>query len=170
MVRCNTLPDRSVCDPQPACRAVVSGRGMVGGGRLTDQQAPAPAGFSRAQLSGLSCPQSNDTPCTGRAVNRTPSNTRTRAGHAARTSGPCWAPCPPVCCTGVPEWFLRNPSARVGILPNLSNYLFLLVGTAGIEPARDLSQRILSPLRLPIPPRPRVAPPRIGWTNRIKVQ
>ena len=28
-----------------------------------------------------------------------------------------------------------------------------MVGTAGIEPARDFSQRILSPLRLPIPPR-----------------
>ena len=31
MVRRNTLPDRSVCGPQPGCRAVVSSVGMVGG-------------------------------------------------------------------------------------------------------------------------------------------
>ena len=29
-----------------------------------------------------------------------------------------------------------------------------MVGTVGLEPTRDFSQRILSPLRLPIPPRP----------------
>ena len=28
-----------------------------------------------------------------------------------------------------------------------------MVGTVGLEPTRDFSQRILSPLRLPIPPR-----------------
>ena len=27
-----------------------------------------------------------------------------------------------------------------------------MVGTVGLEPTRDFSQRILSPLRLPIPP------------------
>ena len=31
-----------------------------------------------------------------------------------------------------------------------------MVGTVGLEPTRDFSQRILSPLRLPIPPRPHV--------------
>lgn len=29
-----------------------------------------------------------------------------------------------------------------------------MVGTVGLEPTRDFSQRILSPLRLPISPRP----------------
>ena len=29
-----------------------------------------------------------------------------------------------------------------------------MVGTEGLEPSRDCSQRILSPLRLPVPPRP----------------
>jgi ATP-dependent Lon protease len=38
---------------------------------------------------------------------------------------------------------------------------FTMVGTAGIEPARYFYQRILSPLRLPVPPRPPGAPGRI---------
>ena len=37
-----------------------------------------------------------------------------------------------------------------------------MVGTVGLEPTRDFSQRILSPLRLPIPPRPH-----IGGSDRI---
>ena len=38
-----------------------------------------------------------------------------------------------------------------------------MVGTVGLEPTRDFSQRILSPLRLPIPPRPHV----IGDSDQI---
>lgn len=38
-----------------------------------------------------------------------------------------------------------------------------MVGTVGLEPTRDFSQRILSPLRLPIPPRPHV----IGGSDQI---
>lgn len=34
-----------------------------------------------------------------------------------------------------------------------------MVGTVGLEPTRDFSQRILSPLRLPIPPRPHLEVP-----------
>ena len=46
----------------------------------------------------------------------------------------------------------------------VSSYLFQkMVGTVGLEPTRDFSQRILSPLRLPIPPRPHV----IGGSDQI---
>ncbi len=34
------------------------------------------------------------------------------------------------------------------------NFCFAKIGVAGLEPARSFDQRILSPLRLPIPPRP----------------
>ena len=46
----------------------------------------------------------------------------------------------------------------------VSSYFFQkMVGTVGLEPTRDFSQRILSPLRLPIPPRPHV----IGGSDQI---
>ena len=51
---------------------------------------------------------------------------------------------------------IENPFGPGGqyrsILEKLSNLLFLLVPGAGLEPARPCGQRILSPLRLPIPP------------------
>ena len=110
-------------------------------------------------------------------MNRTRLRSSTAARQAATEDPPRAAlamprrsPSAPFFCTGVPERFLELPSMVVGILSTIRKSLFLLVGTAGIEPARYFYQRILSPLRLPIPPRPRVAPPRIGWTNRIKVQ
>ena len=45
----------------------------------------------------------------------------------------------------------RLLAAGIGILKNLSVYY---IGRVGIEPTRYLYRRILSPLRLPIPPPP----------------
>lgn len=42
-----------------------------------------------------------------------------------------------------------------------------MVGTVGLEPTRDYSQRILSPLRLPIPPRPHFLEVPIGFEPMI---
>ena len=54
--------------------------------------------------------------------------------------------------------------ARKKLETNVSSYLFQkMVGTVGLEPTRDFSQRILSPLRLLIPPRPHV----IGGSDQI---
>jgi hypothetical protein len=47
------------------------------------------------------------------------------------------------------------PFRRTGNLSLSANRLVSLVRTAGVEPARGCPQGILSPLRLPIPPRPR---------------
>lgn len=42
-----------------------------------------------------------------------------------------------------------------------------MVGTVGLEPTRDFSQRILSPLRLPISPRPHTMEVPIGLEPMI---
>ena len=50
---------------------------------------------------------------------------------------------------------LHHPDFVVYKIKNsLSRVIYRMVGTGGLEPTRDFSQRILSPLRLPIPPRP----------------
>jgi hypothetical protein len=95
------------------------------------------------------------------AVNRTHLGSLNAARHGTTEdpprpaeAAPRHAPSAPFFPTGGPERLLRVSSARVEILPTFRKWLLVMVGTAGIEPARDRSQRILSPLRLPIPPRP----------------
>ena len=44
-----------------------------------------------------------------------------------------------------------------------------MVGTVGLEPTRDFSQRILSPLRLPIPPWPHYGGSDRIWTGDHRV-
>ena len=57
-----------------------------------------------------------------------------------------------------------DKQTRKKLEKKVSSYLFQkMVGTVGLEPTRDFSQRILSPLRLPIPPRPHV----IGGSDQI---
>ena len=57
-----------------------------------------------------------------------------------------------------------DKQTRKKLETKVSSYLFQkMVGTVGLEPTRDFSQRILSPLRLPIPPRPHV----IGGSDQI---
>lgn len=49
-----------------------------------------------------------------------------------------------------------SPAVRLAGRPKIKRLCCLLVvRTAGLEPARGRPQRILSPLRLPVPPRPR---------------
>jgi hypothetical protein len=49
--------------------------------------------------------------------------------------------------------FAVAPIRRMGRLPKLQS--FLSVGAVGLEPTLLFRTRILSPVRLPIPPRPR---------------
>ena len=64
----------------------------------------------------------------------------------------------------IPLFRNQNLNIRKKLETFVSSYLFQkMVGTVGLEPTRDFSQRILSPLRLPIPPRPHV----IGGSDQI---
>jgi hypothetical protein len=45
-----------------------------------------------------------------------------------------------------------------------------LVRTAGLEPARGHPQRILSPLRLPVPPRPHFSQSLLQRTGRARAR
>jgi hypothetical protein len=77
-----------------------------------------------------------------------------------------WGPTPPDWPPFAPlanPWLMRLEKLRTenGLRPwtvpfkSLTTFSFWLVRTAGVEPARGLPLRILSPVCLPVPPRPR---------------
>jgi hypothetical protein len=54
-------------------------------------------------------------------------------------------------------WFFGTKYVLKNLLPNLPEGVFRLVPGGGVEPPRPEGRRILSPLRLPVPPSRR------GW-------
>src|SRR5947208_13786707 len=68
-----------------------------------------------------------------------------------------------------PIWNAIAPGELITVLRITRREGRLVVGAAGLEPARPRGQRLLRPSRLPVPPRPRAARSRF-WLTLISLQ